>query len=45
MDNLPRIESITRICLDHNELSGKELGKLAIFPNLIAVSIMDNKFE
>lgn len=45
LDNLPAIDSIKRICLDHNQLSGKELSKLSIYPNLISVSIMDNKFE
>ncbi|KAM3135297.1 hypothetical protein pb186bvf_012595 [Paramecium bursaria] len=45
LDNLPFVDSLNRIYFDHNQLSGKELGKLSKYPNLIAVSVIDNKFE
>ncbi|CAD8186991.1 unnamed protein product (macronuclear) [Paramecium tetraurelia] len=45
LSNLPDSKSIIRVCLDHNQLSGKELSKLNIYPNLVALSIMDNQFD
>lgn len=46
LSNLPDTKSIVRLCIDHNLLNGKELAKLTtLYPNLIALSIMDNQFE
>ena len=45
LDNLPKVEGLLRLFLDHNYIPGHEIPKLCIYKKAISISMMDNKIE